>query len=190
MRHGKTRAVGLLLGLWSLLFLGGCGGSGDTESAATAPSGNVAESTPKAPFVPVDACSLLTKEDVESLAGTTVLEPQKEELANLITCSFGDPESPKMAGRALSQILTLAVFTGEEGAYYAGPEAQAKDTFETGRRNAGSVQAVGGLGEDAFWDDTLHTLHVYKGRYELSVDSDKGQDFARSAAEKALAKLP
>jgi hypothetical protein len=127
---------------------------------------------------------------VEALAGTAVLEPQKEELANLVTCSFGDPEAPKMAGRALSQILTLAVFTGEEGAYYAGPEAQAKDTFETSRKNAASAESVSGLGEDAFWDGTLHTLHVYKGKYELSADSDKGLDFARSASEKALARLP
>ena len=185
----KIRTVGLL-GLCALVLLGGCGSPGDTESATSTPTKAASQAAPKTPFVPVDACTLLTKAEVEALAGATVLEPQKEELANLVTCSFGDPESPRLAGRALSTILTLAVFTGEEGAYYAGPEAQAKDTFATARRNAASAQTVSGLGEEAFWDDTLHTLHTYKGKYYLSADSDKGLDFAKSAAEKALAKLP
>ena len=136
---------------------------------------------------------MLSKEEVEVLTGKTVLDPLKEGLANLVTCSYGDPESPQLVpGRALSEILTLAVFTGKEGAYYAGPVAQAKDSFEMGRKNAASSQKVNGLGDDAYWNETFHTLHIYKGKYELSVtvESDKGLDLAKTVAEKALAKLP
>jgi hypothetical protein len=121
------------------------------------------------------------------------MDPYKEEAANLVTCAWGDPEAPQLSpGRALSQILTLAVFTGEEGAYFAGPVAQAREAFDLGRRNAASPQNVTGLGEDAYWDALFRTLHVYKDRYEVSVtvESGPGLDAARAVAERALAKLP
>jgi hypothetical protein len=183
-----------LLTLCGLFFLTGCSsGTGEkTEETRTPASAETAaKTTPKAPFVPVDACSLMTKADVEAVTGKIVLEPVKQPLANLVTCLYGDPGS-QAGGRALSQILTLDVFTGEEGAYFAGPVAQAKDAFETGRKNANSPQTVPGLGQDAYWDQTLHTLHVYKDRYEVSVtvDSDLGLQVARKAAENALTKLP
>lgn len=192
--HSLRIRVAGVLSFCGVLLLAGCSTGGDAEkSAAPATTESSATAAPKTPFVPVDACSLLGKEEVEALTGQKVLKPLKEEIANLVTCGYGDPESPQIApGRSLSQILTVAVFTGEEGAYYAGPVAQAKDTFETGRKNAASPQKVNGLGEDAYWDETFRTLNIYKGKYELSVtvESGKGLNLAKTVAEKALTKLP
>jgi hypothetical protein len=168
-----------LLSLCGCVCLAGCSSSEKTQPASAAPSTETAaKPAPKTPFVPVDACSLLSKADAEVIIGKPVSEPSKETAANLVTCSY--------------KVLSLALFTGEEGAYYAGPVAQAKDTFETGRKNAASVEKVSGLGQDAYWDSILHILHVYKDRYDLdvTVDSDLGLKVARAAAEKAVAKLP
>lgn len=195
--HGTSimdsRALAIFI-LFGLLLMTGCGSGENTQQAEPAASAQEqSNSAAKTPFVPLDACTLLSKADVETITGKTVLDPAKQEMANLSTCSYGDPESPKLPnGHVLSNVLTVSVFTGEEGAYYAGPVAQAKDIFETARKNAASPQKVAGLGEDAYWDSTLHTLHVYLSKYQLEfdVDPEKGLDLARAVAEKAITKLP
>lgn len=149
-----------------------------------------APSQAKPAFVPVDACLLLTKAEVEGLVGRPALPGAKEQAANLVTCSFGDPEAPKIGGRPAAQVLTLAAFTGQEGAYAAGPVAQARDAWETARRNAASAEAVAGLGESAYWDKTFKTLSVLEGRHFLSIETDGGLETAKKAASKALARLP
>jgi hypothetical protein len=177
------------IGLLSLLAAG-CGNSEpEAKSAAPAPG---AEKQAAAPFVPVDACSLLSKMEVEAVAGKPVMEPQKEEAANLVTCSFGDPDSPQVNGRATYQVVSIAVFTGEEGAYYAGPAAQAKDTYEIGRKNAASDEPVNDLGEGAYWDKLLRTLNVFKGKYYVStsVGADAGLEQAKKLTIQALGRLP
>jgi len=164
----KTRTARVVVS--SGLALGGllpfaCGdGGGKTKAAGTTAAVPAAQAQPKAPFVPVDACSLITKTEVEALAGRPAMDPAKEQTANLVTCAFGDPESPKVGGRPMTQVLTLAVFTGEEGAYYAGPVAQARDSYEMARKNAASSEAVTGLGESAYWDKTFKTLSAHKGQ--------------------------
>lgn len=145
---------------------------------------------PKAAFVPVDACTILTKAEVEGLVGRPALAGVKEQAANLVTCSYGDPDAPKIGGRPASQVLTLAVFTGQEGAYAAGPVAQAKDAYETARRGAASSKPVAGFGESAFWDETFKTLSGLKGRHVLSVETDGGVETAKKVMAKALARLP
>lgn len=149
-----------------------------------------APSQAKPAFVPVDACLLLTKAEVEGLVGRPALPGAKEQAANLVTCSFGDPEAPKIGGRPAAHVLTLAAFTGQEGAYAAGPVAQARDAYETARRNAAAAEALAGLGESACWDKMFKTLSVLKGRHFLSVETDGGLETAKKAASKALARLP
>lgn len=144
----------------------------------------------KSVFVPVDACALLTKAEVEGLLGRPALPGAKEQAANLVTCSFGDPDAPKIGGRPASQVLVIAVFTGQEGAYAAGPLAQARDAYETARRNAASSEPVAGLGESAYWDKTFRTLSAVKGRHFVSVEIDAGIETAKKAASKALGRLP
>jgi hypothetical protein len=188
---GRVLDIGRI-GLCGWLLFSSCSQSQDaakTDPGASEPAAKAAA----APFVPVDACSLLSKDEVQTITGKTVMEPLKEQVANLVTCTYGDPGAPQIApGRSVSQILTIAVFTGEEGAYFAGAVAQAKDAFDLGRKNAASAQAVSGLGEDGYWDAILRGLHVLKGKHELTVtvESDGGLNLARGVAEKALAKIP
>jgi len=118
------------------------------------------------------------------------MEPAKEQMANLVTCAFGDPESPKIGGRPITRVLTLSVFTGEEGAYYAGPVAQARDSYETARKNAASSEAVAGLGESAYWDKTFETLSVHKGQYWITAEAEAGLDVAKKVMGKAIERLP
>lgn len=171
----------------------GCGGGGSRpEPAARAGASPAAEPAATAPFTPVDACSLLTKAEVETLVGKPVREPRKEVVANLVTCSFGDPASPMVGDRPLSKLLSLDVFTGQEGAYYAGAAAQAKDGYEQTRKNADSPEPVSGLGETAYWNKGFNALHALKGRYWLSVEVERqaGVEVARRAMVKALERLP
>jgi hypothetical protein len=194
----SSRVLVRLVSLSIFLFLADCSSAEKTEPSGAAPSpastaNTATQAPPKTPFVPLDACTLLSKSDVEAITKKSSGEPVRETAANLVTCSFPDPTSPKLPnGQPLGKLVSLAVFTGEEGAYYAGPVAQAKDTFETGRKNAASDEKVSGLGQDAYWDKILHTLHAYKDRYEVEVTIDSQFDLkvARAAGEKALAKLP
>jgi hypothetical protein len=175
-----------------VLLAPGCGGAEKAQPAADAAPAPAAKASPKAPFTPVDACSLLTRPEVEALVGRPVMEPRKEQAANLVTCSYGDPAAPKVGDRPLSQVLTLSVFTGEEGAYHAGPVAQAKDSYEMARKNAASAEAVDGLGDGAHWDKTLRTLSVYRGRLWITaeVEADAGVEVAKKVIGKALERLP
>jgi len=176
----------------ALLLLHACGCEqtqarpGDSAPAATADSTQAAEA-------PVDACALLTQAEVETATGRSVLAPQGEQVANLSTCAFGDPGAPVLDGRATSQTVSLSVFVGRAGDYYAGAVAQARDAYQMGRDNAASVEAVSGLGDDAYWDRILRTLNVLSGKYELEVEVASeagGVEVARNLALRALPRLP
>jgi hypothetical protein len=175
-----------------VVLMSGCGGNQPPQTANAADQKTAAPKSPAAPFVPVDACSLLTRADVEALANKPAEDPRKETLANLVTCTYGDPKAPKAGTRRLSNVASVAVFTGQEGAYYAGPAAQAKDAYETARKNAASNEAVSGLGESAWWDKTFRTLSVYTKKYFVSVtvDDDAGLEGAKKLMGKALSRLP
>lgn len=189
-----------------LLVLAACGGgerpaqqgskpaTSETKATQTQPTtgAKVTKASQQGADGLIDACSLLTQAEVEAAVGRPVLAPRKEEAANLSTCSYGDPTLPLVAGRPLP-VLTIGVFVGSDAQYYAGAAAQARDSFETGRKNAASVQPVSGLGDDAYWDKIFHSLHVLKGKYEVEVEikSDAGGlDAARGLAVKVLSRLP
>ena len=171
-----------------LLSASGCGGGSEP------PAGGVAEqqaraataappAAAKVPVPQVKACSLFTKAEVEQATGRTVLEPAEGGAAELSTCSYGDPDSPKVAGRSLTNIVHVSVFSGGSG-YYAGPVAQAKDTFELALRNAGEVTTVAGLGDKAHWAGK--TLRVLRGAYLVEIEVDAGEG-SRQVAERLAA---
>jgi hypothetical protein len=191
LARNRRVVVSSAVALCGLLpFACGDGGGGKTKAAGNAAAVPAARPGPTAPFVPLDACSLVTKAEVEALVGRPAMEPAKEQTANLVTCAFGDPESPKIGGRPITQVLTLAVFTGEEGAYYAGPVAQARDAYEMARKNAASSEAVAGLGESAYWDKTFKTLSAHKGRYWVTAGVAAGLEAAKKVMGKAIERLP
>jgi hypothetical protein len=163
----------------------GSGAEQQARGAAVAPPAGAKVSVPQ-----VKACSLFTKAEIEKAAGRTVLEPAEEGAAELSTCSYGDPDSPKIAGRSLSNIVQMSVFSGGNS-YYAGPAVQAKDTFELALKNAGDVTTVAGLGDKAHWAGK--TLRVLRGAYLVEIDVDAGEG-SRQAAERlaatAIGRLP
>jgi hypothetical protein len=174
----------------------GCGSSESAPPANAQPATPASAAQKPAPAPappPVDACALLTKPDVESVAGKSVVAGRKEDAGPLSTCAFDDPTAPQVGGRGISQVLTLAVMTGEAGAYYKGPSSQAKDSLEIARKNSASDETVAGLGEVAYWDKILRNLNVASGRYFVTIgveSRDDGLTVARAAATKVLAKLP
>lgn len=174
----------------SALLPAGCEQRGGGTAKAVATTAPAPVAGPKAPFVPLDACSLLTKPEVEALVGQPAMEPVKEQVSNLVTCAFGDPGSPKVGERPLTQVVTVTAFTGEEGAYYAGAVAQARDSYEMARKNAASSEDVPGLGESAYWDETFKTLSVRKGKYWITVKAEGGREPAKKVMGKAIERLP
>src|SRR5262245_2575993 len=104
----SSLAIVSSLSLSSFLMLTGCSSGEKTESTGTASSSAnpAAPSPPKTAFVPLDACTLLVKADVEAITKKSSGEPVKETVANLVTCSFPDPGSPKLPnGQQLGKLI-------------------------------------------------------------------------------------
>jgi hypothetical protein len=195
-RPGSNDLVGTFLMACAVSLAIGCSPSESASSANAQPAAPASAQKPAAApaaVPPVDACTLLSKADVESVAGKSVLAGRKEDAGPLVMCSFDDPTAPQVGGRGISQVLTLAVMTGQEGAYVKGPSAQAKDSLEIARKNSASDETVTGLGDAAYWDKILRKLNVASGRYYVTVGVESRNDslgVAKAAATKALAKLP
>lgn len=157
-----------------------------------------AEATPAQPGASqkeslIEACSLLTKEEVERSIGRQLMDPMPANLANLATCYFANPDSPIIHNRPIDTVVTVSVMVGIEGQYYAGPVAQVRDAYEMARKNASSAQGVDNLGEAAHWDEGFKTLNVLKSKYMLGVEVSSevgGIDMAKEIATKILPRLP
>lgn len=193
-RSGKA----WLLLIACLAVLTACGGGDKSAPQGTAPAAakpEAAQAQPAAAGVKVEniqvaPCALLTQAEVEAAVGRSVAAPFEERMANLAICSYGDPGAPLINGRPFSKIVSLSIFTGSDAKYYAGAAAQAKEIFDMAKKNAGSVQPVNGLGEDAFWDKDWKTLRVVKGKYEVEVAELGDLAVARRLAAKVLERLP
>ena len=111
----------------------------------------------------LDACTLITKAEVDAATKHVVAPGAKETVANLSTCGFADPKLPVLKPVSLSVLATPTA-------------ADAKKAYEIAKSNAASVEAVAGVGEQAYWDKYLHTLRTTKGKYQvdLTVDGDFG----------------
>ena len=128
----------------------------------------------------LDVCSLLTAVEVQGATKRPVRPPAKSAVANLMTCTFDDPEDPT------TQVVNLNVLV-------AANAADAKKALAIAKSNAADVQPVAGLGEEAYWDKYLRTLRVVRGRYQLDLVLDSeggGLDAAKALAAKALSRLP
>ena len=189
-RRGRGIGTGLVLALGAIVLLAACGGGSDEEKtqpaatkAATTPAATTGASQPTTapPSSALDACMLVTKAEIEVAVGTTVLDPKPEQLANLSTCSFNDPATP------IFTIASVSVLTGAR-------DGDAREIFDMAKKNGNDPQPVAGVGEDAFWDDTLSDLNVVQGKYEITVDvpgdSADPLSVAKEIAGKVLAKLP
>jgi hypothetical protein len=150
-------------------------------SSAPAP----ATARPSSPVKIVDTCGLFTQAEVEALLRRPVLAGQKDHVATLTTCSYGNPATPVLNGKPTDVLLLLSVLTDEM-------PNQSKGIFEIAKSNAAEVQMVSGLGEQAVWDSLERVLRVVKGNHlvEAKLGSDLGGlETARAIMEKMLAKL-
>jgi len=168
----------------SLPLLVGCGETAKSDPAEK----SVAQSAPaqSQSSAPVDACTLLTKTDLQAIVGKPVLDGMPDQAAELATCAYGNPSAPQVGGRPTDVLVTLGVFTGAQ-------PSQAKGAFDIAKKNAAEVDTVSGIGDEAFWDKYVRSLRVVKGNHlvDVSVGADLGDlKTARAIAEQALAKLP
>jgi hypothetical protein len=153
-----------------------CGGKEQTPAPSPPPA---ATTGPKAPAaaVSIDACQLLTKQEVEAALGRTVGDAIPEATPPFFGCRFAAPSG--FDGAAMTV-----------GVYGSPPEALA--TFEMALK-INSYQQVSGVGDRAYLSP-INDITVLKGRYELSVDVtlSKGDEraAARRLAELAVARLP
>ena len=176
-----------ICGLISLLLLVGCGETSNSESESvqrSAPQSAPAQSQSSTPAL--NACSLLTKTDIQAAVGKPVLDGMPDQAAELATCAYGNPSAPQVGGRPTDVLVSLGVFTGSQ-------PGQAKGAFDIAKKNAAEVDAVSGIGEEAFWDKYVRSLRVFKGNHllDVSLGADLGDlKTARAIAEQALAKLP
>lgn len=158
--------------------------AGGTAAPAAAPARSRGAAPPQ-----VKACSLFTKAEIEAATRRPVREPAEETLANLSTCSFGDPNAPLVAGRSLTRTVMLSVVSGDDS-YFEGPVAQTAALYEMAAKNAGEIREVSGLGDKAHWAGS--TLRVLRGPHMLEVDVDAGDsshDIAEQLAHTAIERL-
>jgi len=207
----KALAAVFFTALFALLLLAACGGDNEkstatpggthTPAATAAATGTrvatstsaaratqtaaaatrTATATPQPSSGTIDACSLLTKAEVEAAIGTSVTGPEPEQSANLVACNFNDPNTP------IFHLVSVSVLIGENA-------NDASDVYELAKSNAADAQTVGGIGNDAFWDSVLNGLEVLKGKYDIRIDvSPDGGDqlaIAKDLAAKVVARLP
>jgi hypothetical protein len=185
--------IGYALLTAGMIVLAACSEGSNETSTPSAGDGAAtnappATATERTEVAQVNACSLLSKDEIEAITGRTSLEPREERAAELSICSYGDPESPKIGDRPLIDVAKLSVFSGGNG-YYAGPLKQAQDGFDMIERNAGNVTPVEGISERAYW--TGDTLRALRGAYfiEVEVDGDS-REMAEKIATQMLARMP
>jgi hypothetical protein len=173
-----------LLGLCVALLLAACGQGGGGKAAA--PGATATPPTPPTP--PIDACALLTPEDVRSLTSeasgslSSTLDDERGRDPSQCVYTVGSDLPPK--------VISLQVRQADG----AGRAAALHRAAESGLDSlAGGTQPVPGLGDGAFWvGGKLDQLHVLAGSRQLifSVQIDKDPlPAARGLAAKALARL-
>jgi hypothetical protein len=187
MTYGETDTVSRSTALARLLVVGtaclftACGSSAPAATAGGQPSKASASGPARNPGpapVSVDACALLTKEEVGAAIGKPVI-PVVESTGAAASCAYHD------ATHQPNKFLSLIV-------YVMTPD-QARGAFEATKGGGRDQVAVAGVGDDAYWDSFLG-LTVLKGRYEIGISvSDRDVDqlkVARTLAPKVLSRLP
>jgi hypothetical protein len=199
----KTRALGLAAVLAVGMLVAACGGSdakpgtsatvaptsgGDTTSPTPSPSPSAAATTTTAtattvgsPAGAVDACSLLTVDEVSATIGEAVGDGKLGSHPPDYVCTW-------KSAIGLGEV-SIEVYTEFGG----GSKELAVAHYD--RADAGSEQ-VSGLGEKAHWVPSNKTFEVLVANYDLqviAVDVRAGADLkleTEALAMKALGRLP
>ena len=122
----------------------------------------------------IDPCSLLAKEEIAVALGEQVTEAKLQ--------SFPRPNCKYTVGQGS---LTVFVFN----------DPSAKGGFESGKTAQDpNTQAVGAIGDQAYWSPSIKTLNVLKGNIYFTVQffgiKSGSLETAKVLAQKAAARLP
>jgi hypothetical protein len=152
-----------------------------TKPAATPVAAATAQKSSASAQINSDACLLLTNQEVEAVLGKTVEPVNMSQPPAMYDCEYTIPDKKplKYAGFAFTAI----------------DQAQAKAAYEMQKAAATKPEPVTGLGDDAYWNDTMGALGILKGKYDvtLSVSVVATEDRLKAAKElagKLLGRLP
>jgi hypothetical protein len=183
------RTIAVLLAL-TLTACGAAGDPVDTDSTTPTPGNGAATGQPDATAPPsvtdgpssadIDACALVTQDEVESIVGMPVGAPEPEDAPPpFFSCRYEDDE--------ILPVVKVSIIASESA-------DDAVSLFELG---ADQYPAVEGLGDRAYRSQPIDEITVLAGRYELSVglyfvseDDDAEFEMAREIAELVLPRLP
>lgn len=172
-RLASTTVAGVLLAALAIAAAG-CGGGGGSKTAAT--GGGTETST--AAGATVDACSLLTKTEVQH-AGVSAKEAKPGTAATGgVNCNY----------------LSKGVFPPENVTVIVNT-AGGKSYYDQLKALADSPKPISGLGDAAYLDSNSKpvqsaTVALYRGGLFLSVGGSISAKDAQSLAAKAMARVP
>ncbi len=129
----------------------------------------------------VDACSLLTSEEIESVLGEPVKETKPETKtgkASVSQCYF---TLPTFSNSISLQVIRKGTETGSREVKQAWkemfPDVQPPAAGGEARRRE-PAQKIEGLGDEAFWsgNQTIGALYVLRGDFYLRISVGGGDD--------------
>ncbi|MBL7696540.1 MAG: hypothetical protein JNK79_00205 [Chitinophagaceae bacterium] len=130
----------------------------------------------------VDACGLITKSEVQSAIGTSVLAPLKDEgkLGDIpfSHCTF------KKNSDLIALLLTIYTYKSKD---------EVKKLFESSMKQVGGTEPVSGLGDGAYWWKSKNSLFVIKDKYMVTIllGPETGElKAAKSIGEIVVKKMP
>ncbi len=158
------RFLGLCAGVTLSVVAAACGGHSTTgESAGSA----------------IDPCSLITADEAGKALGVNVGAPERPPEANrppaLVTCRYAGPREQGMA------VMSVMVRQSDSA-------GTARAGFQSLQRQFQDIQAVDGVGDEAFF--LGNQLNVLKGATHLNITGDFDQATATALARQAALRLP
>ncbi|MDB5051222.1 MAG: hypothetical protein JWO30_4293 [Fibrobacteres bacterium] len=165
----------------SLLVLASAlAGTGCDDSGSTAPAGN-----PDTHQGVIDACTLLTKAEAESIFGKAVLTVKGDTSSYITHCSYEGGVEP---GAILGTRLSITTFTTASVQAGLDPHLTVPTYFANLKTATAPADrdSVAGVGTEAFWHKKPTKLSMYKGDVYVDISfSPFGKPVDTSAAARA-----
>lgn len=167
---------------WALLALLGLAGTGLLGCAQ--------ESEPQPP-VAIEACELLSPQDVKDIAGWAVTGT----LSSTFDDAVGrDPSRCAYSTGVYDKPSALALEVRQLPTPERAARAFASSRGGLARLGGGQLQTINDLGDEAAWvPGGIEQLHIRTGRFYLIITAQTGEQqllVARQIADRVLAKLP
>ena len=167
---------------WALVTLLGLGAAGLLGCA---------QESPHQPPVALEACELLSPQDVKDLAGWAVTGT----LSSTLDGAVGrDPSRCAYSTGAYDKPRELSLQVRQHPNPERAARAFASSRTGLARLGGGQLQTIEDLGDEAAWvPGDIEQLHIRQGRFYLIITAQTGEQqllIARQIADRVLAKLP